>query len=209
MEIVLVTRDSPSQFFKAIAAIHDTELRPGVLADLGPSFLTFFYRVIARDDDCALFAALEDGEVLGFVAGTMDTRRYYRRLALGHVLRVSLYLVPYILRPSVIGKIVVRIRNLGSRAMTDLPRAELLSIALRPSSQAKGAGRKLYAALRDDFRRRGVEHFKVSTAEGRVAAQKFYEGFGCRLTARVSQGELTALTFVCPTTHAEAHDESS
>ena len=207
MEIIELSGDTPVAFFQDIATIHASELSPGILAELGPSFLTLFYRHIAADRDSDLFVAVEHDQVLGFVAGTVDTAQFYRRLGLRHLLSVGLYLAPYIVRPSVIRKIQVRLQNLGSKSMTNLPQAELLSIALQPSSKGKGVGHKLVAALQENFHRRGIRRFKVSTAEARDAAQRLYVDLDCRLVASVPQGNLTAFIYVCPTSPAGPPNE--
>ena len=197
--IVPLGPGAPAHHFRKVAELHETELQAGLLAKLGGAFLGVFYQYVARDPGCVLLIALEGDKVIGFVSGTLDIGKFYRRFILRRGFKLAAYLVPYLLSHGSLSSIVSIRRYLTSRDTTHLPVSELTSLAVDPGTQRKGVGKALFVALREHFRSQGIQAFQVTAAKTQLAALRFYPALEAQLVAKTQLGNLEASIFVCPT----------
>ncbi|MGB7566538.1 MAG: hypothetical protein WBM07_01650, partial [Chitinivibrionales bacterium] len=66
-----------------VAQLHIQGIRTGFLSTLGNNFLMRLYRNMARTPGSVVFVARnEEDSILGFVAGTIDTGKMYKRILL-------------------------------------------------------------------------------------------------------------------------------
>ena len=195
--IVPLDPGAPAQYFEQVARLHETELQAGLLAQLGVAFLADFYRYVAGDPGCTLLVALEGDKVIGFVSGTHDIGKFYRRFIRRRSLTLAARLAPYVLSRRALSSIVSIRRYVISRDRRRLPVSELTSLAVDAGTQRKGVGRALFAALQDHFRRRGIRTFQVTAANTQQAALRFYPALGATLVAQTHLGPLESFVFVC------------
>jgi ribosomal protein S18 acetylase RimI-like enzyme len=198
VNIVRLGWDSEAQYFLDIARLHERELKAGLLAKLGPVFLSDFYRYVAADRDSVVLAAVDGKHAIGFVSGTVDIGRFYHRFLLHRGFRLAWHLVPYLLRRGSLSRIG-SFRTYLSRGRSELPSSELTSLAVDSSIQRSGVGKALFRAFREDLCNRGIPLFKVSAATTQAAALLFYPALGARQVAVTRLGELELIVFVCPT----------
>jgi ribosomal protein S18 acetylase RimI-like enzyme len=71
-------------------------------------------------------------------------------------------------------------------ASSDLPEAELLSIAVAAPYRSHGLGADLVAAIGRSFADRGVREFKVVVGADNAGANRFYERLAARPPVRTS-----------------------
>jgi ribosomal protein S18 acetylase RimI-like enzyme len=196
--IVPIGPGGPDHYFDDVARLHETELQAGLMAKLGVAFLADFYRYVAGDPDCVLLAAVDGDRVIGFVSGTRDIGKFYRRFVARRGLALGVRLVPHLLRWRSLSSLVSLRRYLIGRDTRLLPVSELTSLAVGAAAQRRGVGRALFAALQDRFRREGIRAFQVTAAETQLAALRFYPAVGARAVARTRLGDLDSFVFVCP-----------
>ena len=79
-----------------------------------------------------------------------------------------------------------------------LPTAELLSLAVQPKVSRRGIGSALFAQVQEEFRRRGVEWFKVLAADTQKSAIAFYASLGGKVVGSTELGGLRSYVYVCP-----------
>ena len=197
--IVPLGPGAPAHYFQEVAHLHETELQAGLLAKFGVPFLADFYHYLARDPGCVLLVALEGDKVIGFVSGTHDIRKFYRRFVLRRGLKLAMRLVPYLLARRSVSTIASIRRYMTSRDTTQLPVSELTSLAVDPGTQRKGVGKTLFAALQEHFRSQGIEVLQVTAAKTQPAALRFYPALGAKLVTKTQLGTLESFVFVCPT----------
>ena len=65
--------------------------------------------------------------------------------------------------------------------------AEIVSLAVHPSSRRRGIGRTLLAAAVGRMRRRKAQSIRLMVHVNNTRAARFYRGFGFRSTARVPE----------------------
>ena len=91
----------------AIARLHAESIATGFLSTLGNNFLMRLYRDMARTPGSVVFVARnEEDSILGFVAGTIDTGKMYKRILLCRGWLYCIMLLPRASDPDVLKKII-------------------------------------------------------------------------------------------------------
>jgi ribosomal protein S18 acetylase RimI-like enzyme len=164
--------------FLEIARLHAEEISEGFLASLGTEWLARLYRAIGRCPDAFILVASANGEVLGFLCGSIDTRRVYRYV----LLRGAPTLLPGLFRRLVSWGTVRRcwetLRYPSRTPILDLPSAEILNFCVTRRVQHSGIGRRLFAAMEGEFLDRGIRSIRIVTGARQLSAIRFYEGVG-------------------------------
>lgn len=73
-------RDATSNDIEGIVATHIAAFPTFFLTRLGPSFLTQLYRAFREVPSGVCVVAMSDGEVVGFVSGTLQPEGFFRKL---------------------------------------------------------------------------------------------------------------------------------
>lgn len=183
--------------YRQVAELHAANLDQGFLATLGPSFLALLYQSIDESSESTLLTEEDGGRVIGFVAGGLGMSPIYRRL-LRRPLRLSLALVPSLVRPRTIRRIVDLIRYGGSGDVRSKgPSAELLSIAVAPDARGSGVAARLFRRLEAEFSKREVQQFRIIVGAKLIAAHRYYLRMGAVPVGRIElhQGEPSVVYF--------------
>ena len=130
-----------------------------------------------RLDEIALVAEI-DGEVMAFVMGSAHPGAFYKKLIKCGLFAFGAAAVPAVLRqPSVamrVGRAVLTPRTAASRRVRTL-----ISLAVAPSGQGRGAGRRLVSSFVDEARCRGASVVTLATdRDNNDGANKFYVDAG-------------------------------
>jgi ribosomal protein S18 acetylase RimI-like enzyme len=178
MRIEPVTPTSPPEWFAQLAEIHSAEIHGGFLTKLGPRFLHHLYQEMARSPHTFLFAAVNRDEVVGFIAGSVATGRFYRQYLWRRGLRDAWILLPKLITLSRIKSAVETLLYPSRNRDAGLPSAEILNFCVRRTMQRSGVGKRLFHELISEFQRRGVASIRIVTGAEQVKAQRFYESLG-------------------------------
>ena len=120
-----------------VAELHRVQLTEAFLSTLGRGFLTQLYRGITASPYGFVFVALDERDrIVGFVSGATDTGALQRWMLLRRGVGLGWYLLPHLVRGSVMRRIWERLRY-PSRVEGDFLRAELLSIGVCADMQGK------------------------------------------------------------------------
>jgi len=166
----------------SVVEVHLRSFPSFFLTFLGERFLQLLYQGIVTCTNGIGYVWTENGHVVGFVAGTTAPAGFYRRLlltlwwqfgwaALGAAIR----------RPTIIPRLL-RAFLYPSRTSASLDAATLMSIAVDPTAQGQGVGRRLVVAFLDEARRCGARRVNLTTdREDNEAVNRFYQrlGFTC------------------------------
>jgi len=167
-----------------IAMIHQTEIRGGFLPTLGSSFLRQLYEGIATSPETVLIAAVDDGDVIGFIAGAFSTtafykdftRRYWAKLALGLFGHFATH-------PTAIFRCVETLRYPARVRSTSVEKAAILNFCVSSDLQGRGVGRLLFDAMMNELKTAGVNGVRIVTGADQRSAVAFYEHVGARKSA--------------------------
>jgi ribosomal protein S18 acetylase RimI-like enzyme len=164
-----------------IAALHADRIAEGFLPTLGAPFLERLYRRVTSSQDAFAYVAGDDGRTDGFVACALDVRALYRAFLLRDGARAGIVAAPQLLRSW--RRVVETLRYPSAAA--DLPRAEVLSVAVTAAASGRGIGRSLVAAATAHLREREVVAAKVVTGAANDAAMAMYEHCGFAVEERI------------------------
>lgn len=173
-----VTRPATNGDFSAVARLHADCIPAGFLSLLGVEFLSELYRSLAEQPGTVVFVAPgERGEILGFIAGTTDTRSLFRRALFKRWHRLIVPALRSSLSFSNLKRAAETVIYGLSEKSSESRRAgaaELLSIAVEPRGRRSGTGGALVLALEQFFRERGVRTYKVVTSADDPSSRAFY-----------------------------------
>ncbi|OGJ90842.1 MAG: hypothetical protein A2268_09345 [Candidatus Raymondbacteria bacterium RifOxyA12_full_50_37] len=204
MKLTLSSKD-----FKAIAVLHIQGIPAGFLSSLGQGFLSRLYKgIAAAPNSCVLIERNEQGEVIGFVSGTLDIRKCYMHVLTHHCFSLGIAIIPSLFSSGTVRKVFetlfyakdaplkkggqggIKQEKRGRGDFSPLSsqergrgvRSELLSIAVSDSAQGKGIGKKLVQRLECFFQDHGYQGvYKVVTAANDSRSNAFYTHTGFML----------------------------
>lgn len=171
--------------YRQVAELHVRCLDRSFLATLGVGFLTLMYQAIDESDSSTLLVHEEADTIVGFVTGGIGMGSIYRRM-LRNPLRLGLGLAPVLVRPAKLRRVFEILRYSGDGGLAaDLPDAELLSIAVAPEWRGRAIADALYRRLQEDFRRRGIDAFRIVVGSALAPAHRFYVRMGAQRVADI------------------------
>jgi ribosomal protein S18 acetylase RimI-like enzyme len=168
----------------AAAHIHAEALAGDFLPSLGEPFLSRFYKTVLNEGLGFGFVQLEEAGINGFVIGSVDTSSLFRKAVLSAGIRMGMDALPAILRrPALLLKVLETFLYPGRESFV-VERAELLVIAVAANQRGKSVGRELVQALNDEFRKQGVQSYKVTVLNSNDSANRFYQHLGFHRAGR-------------------------
>ena len=157
------------------ACLHSGQITEGFLASLGPRFLARLYRRVALFEGSFLLVADVSGKPVGFLAGALDVGALYKRFLLSDGLVAALTSAPRLVRTW--PRALETLRH-GSGDKAGPGTAELLSIAVDPTSRGHGTGALLVNGFVDEARNGGASGAEVVVGADNRAAVSLYSRSG-------------------------------
>jgi glycosyltransferase involved in cell wall biosynthesis/ribosomal protein S18 acetylase RimI-like enzyme len=170
----------------ALARLHAERIVPSFLASLGPAFLRRLYRRVVLDPGAFAVVADRDGEVVGFVAGAVDTRRFYRAFVLRDGVVAGIVAAPRLVRAAPRALETLRYPA-GSAAPTNGDAPAALPEAGLPAAGLPEAGLPAAGLPERGLPEGGLPEAEILSVA--VAATEAGRGLGGRLT-RAAVAEL-------------------
>ena len=167
-----------------IAEIHQKEIKKGFLSTLNKNFLTKIYSAIIESKDGFCVVAEESGAIIGFAAGATNLNKFYFYFLKKYFFQAVFLLLPQIFNLRKIKKILEVL--FYSKKENGLPKAELLTIAVKNQFQGQGIAGQIFERFVFEMKKRGVDNFKVVVGEKLLPAIKFYEKSGFRFLRNTS-----------------------
>ncbi len=171
------------------ADIHMREIPGGFLPTFGRQFLIHLYDYLASSDKSFLLVAVREEKALGFICGSYGVGGIYKGFALRKALIVGFPVVWNIVRNRALKRVIETLRYPAGEDDGQLPGSEILNFCVDGSTQGLGVGGRLFEALCDEYRDRGIEAIRIVTGSDQVSAQRFYEKRGAREVSRIQVHE--------------------
>lgn len=181
--------------YRQVAQLHVDNIDRGFLATLGTGFVTLMYEAIDESPASVLLVEEREGRVVGFVAGGCGMGAIYKRMLLSPF-RLGLALLPSMIRPRRILRILEILRySRGHSLPSNLPAAELLSIAVDASCRGQHVAERLYRRLENHFQSIGISSFRIIVGEALEPAHRFYQRVGANRVAdmEVHKGDMSVV----------------
>jgi GNAT superfamily N-acetyltransferase len=199
MNILKLGTASPREYFIAIARIHSEEIHFGFLPLLGEEFLAQLYFHMSRTTSSGVWAAEENGSIMGFVTGTADIRECYREIFRNAWFPLAGSVLRSIFKKDVLKKIPAILaypfqshtEEKSGPEPQPTRHPELLSIAITSGGKGKGTGRALVQALEQGLREWGETGvYYVSTNRDDPNSNAFYRHVGFTPVANHKHNDL-------------------
>lgn len=172
--------------FQQMAHMHQQEIRDGFLTSLGERFLTRLYRSLAEEANVFTIAAVAGHQMIGFLCASESTSAVYRRILARHAWRLAPQLIHRIVSPTTMRRVAETVLYPSRTDRMKLPAPEILNFCVDSRYQRCGVGRRLFFALHDEFRQRGIPSIRIVTGAAQVSAQRFYESIGAQRVGDIS-----------------------
>ncbi|MEX1198153.1 MAG: GNAT family N-acetyltransferase [Pseudohongiellaceae bacterium] len=167
-----------NETYAQVARLHAESINQGFLPTLGVRFLALMYRAIDECESAVLLIEEDNGCVIGFVSGASNMGAIYRKM-LQHFLQLVMALLPSVVRPARVWRILEIIRySRNSEGDGTLPAHELLSIAVAESHRGQGVAESLYQRLVEYFKAENVTEFRIVVGQSLTPAHRFYRRMG-------------------------------
>jgi ribosomal protein S18 acetylase RimI-like enzyme len=154
-------------------------LLPGLLTDLGPGVIRYFYATALELDGTAAWVVVDDNARVQGLALVTDSGatlygRVFGRRPFTGVTRVA---GAAFLRPAAVLRTANWfLKDRPASQSADTP--ELVYIAVAPAVRGTGRGRLLFTQASDSIRSRGFGQFQLSVDADDTPVQRFYEKMG-------------------------------
>lgn len=139
-----------------IVKIHQSAFDGFFLTSLGPHFLKLYYSSFIESEDGVVFCAFRQTDVVGFSACSFVSRGFNSSLIKKNLFRYGLEAIRLILtKPKAVIRLIKNLNKEKSDATIEDNGlyAELYSIAVDPSCQGGGVGRKLLMATEEEVKK--------------------------------------------------------
>ena len=201
LRIVQPPRGSPRKPFDEAADLHIASIHHGLLPELGRDFLSRLYREINRTPNAGVWVAMDGDRVVGFLAGCADPGRCYRAVLGRAALPLTGLAGRSLLRRSVLTRLFTILkypfRKADPVAGVDVPKPELLAVAVDPGARGRGIGAQLVEAFEQGLVSWGVSgRYRVATNVEEVVSNRFYERVGFAPAYQTSHNDLTLQVYV-------------
>jgi ribosomal protein S18 acetylase RimI-like enzyme len=167
---------------KRFAELHVARITEGFLPVLGTDFLGRLYRRVVASDDAFAFVAHSEGPAVGFCAVALDVGALYKRFMTHDGLLAGALAAPQIVRNA---RRVFETLRYTTHDGGELPKPEILSVAVDASVAGRGVGRALVERSQAEMVRRGVPAAKVVAGSDNAAALGLYRACGFEEAARI------------------------
>lgn len=182
-----------------VAHLHISGIPTGFISSLGEKFVIALYESVAESPFGFGFVEETNGRVAGFVVFTTNIKGLYKTICLKKGIHFFFLLFSKLLSLKTIKKIFETLFYPSRSDTKDLPRAELLSIAVLETKRGKGIAGKLIQHGLHECHCFGIEKVKVLVADFNAAANKLYQKNGFKLTATLESHGVISNIYIAET----------
>ena len=174
---------------REVAQLHRQALPKAFLSSLGLEMLIAFYDGVQKYSGGQLLTVQgDDGkQIIAVITGVDDLTKFHRWLLRKHLPQAAWRLLPSLAKHSFSSRVRRKLKELlfyprrAKKVHSDLPNAELLSLAVDESARRKGLARALYGQLVQNFTEQRVPAFRILVGSELADARAFYERQGAML----------------------------
>lgn len=190
----------PMQYHDAerVADMHQAAMGNSLWAKLGPTFLRELYRGLIENELFLGFVYQEQGQILGFIAGSIDASAMFEQVFASRKLPLAAAALPGIARkPAVLRHLVTTARYFGqSDGQGPQVPSESLFCSFVPELRGKRVSGHINKVLFDDLLARGQDRVKVTTEVDNKGANRQLQSWGFEETHRFRFYGKDMLTYV-------------
>jgi len=172
----MIKKPKPSDI-NQIAELHMISLKDGLLYQLGKETLKKVYQEILQDKKSFIFVHYNKKKIIGAAASSLDEEELFGKVKKKYFLSIGLrVLARSITMPSLPFKIL-------KSKYSSATKPELLFLFVDPKYRGGGIGKKLVDKTTEQFRKMGVNKYKITILASNKKGKKFYEKAGFKKTS--------------------------
>lgn len=178
-----------------VARLHQ-RLLPGLLTDLGPHAISYFYRTALEIPGThAWVAADEQQKIVGFALGSEWGADLFGRIFRRSPIRgIGCVAADLFSKPTALMTIAWWfLKRRTANPAFDGP--ELVYLAVDPAGRGAGSAHFLFKQAYELFRDKGFAQFQLSVADDNGPAQRFFENLGGKRVGTYEEGEIRRLRY--------------
>ncbi len=195
----MIIRVAEIRDVSTIASLHIRGIETGFISSLGHEFVQELYKVVLVDEGSFSFVALDDVEIQGFVAFTQNLDKLYRSVILKSGFRFAVILAGKLFSFKKMKRVFGTLLYPSRTGKLNLPKAELLAIAIAPEGRRSGIATRLVSAGLRACADRSIDSVKVMVAENNVPANRLYQKCGFKLLCQIDSHGVPSNIYVAQT----------
>jgi len=184
---------------RQVAALHIECISTGFISSTGIDFVTSLYEAIAQSKTSFGVVAVQDNNVLGFAAFTLNINKLYKSVVWRKGLKFALLLAGQMLSIIRIKKMLETLFYPSRIKNMNLPSAELLSIAVASEEQRKGLAGKLIEKGLQHYKETDIDKIKVLVGVDNKAGNKLYLKYGFELAGQINNHGVLSNIYIAKT----------
>lgn len=164
---------------QAVVEVHLASFQGFFLTFLGAGFLRLLYGEILETPNAVALVAVDQGTVIGFVAGVAQQTSFYGRLVRKRLFAFAwASLGAALRRPAVIPRLF-RALTAARSSEAAIAQAVLMSIAVAPTASGRGVGQQLVMGFLQAMRAQGISSVSLTTDQANNERTNiFYQQLG-------------------------------
>lgn len=166
------TRELNNSQLSRISKLHYKVLKESFINNFGKNFIKISYKALVKNPQNLVFILEEKGEIYGFMVATLDDAKFTQRVIISYPFALFGEILKSIHKPFLLIKLLSWFFSLTGPSKGS---PELKFIAIDPSLQRKGWGKKFILRLKREFKKRGIHRYKVETKAGNKYSNNFYK----------------------------------
>ena len=148
---------------ESIVIIHEESFNGFFLTTLGPVFLKMYYSVLLKSKRAILVGFFINGRLEGFCSVAKDSRGFNAKLIKANVISFfNMSIIILFTRPLSLIRLVMNL-NKRNFVKDKGDYAEILSIAVSPSIQGRGAAKKMLLYIEKVLQKKGINRLSLTT----------------------------------------------
>lgn len=160
----MIINNIKSRDIRLIVDIHAQAFPDHFLTKLGPLFLKQYYKDVNRSKLGILWGIFETDVLIGFCAATKRASNFNKKIVLQSPLMYFLFAINLIFtKPSYLYRLIVNLNKVSNIVNDDGNYAEILSIAVLPEIQGRGAGKSLLKKLEAELCHMKINKLSLTT----------------------------------------------
>ncbi len=183
------------------ARLHIQGINTGFISSLGIDFVTALYEAIAISDHAFGLVAVDSDKdkIVGFVTFCTDLNALYKSVIRKNVMKFSFILGRRLFSLARVKRIFQTLFYPSKVKDLQLPKAELLSIAVDPDARGQGLGRRLINEGFQQCRKRDIKKVKVLVAADNQPANMLYQKTGFKLHSTTKSHAVPSNIYIAST----------
>ena len=165
-----------------VVQIHLTAFPTFFMTQLGPNFLTYYYKLVL-DDPWRIFIVAENSiAVLGFVSGTLHPQRFYQQLRKHRWCLITKVIIALLREPLLLTRLIASYARAGHTADSfHNETCELTSLAVNPTCAGHGIGKGLVTTFIGLVRGKRQKITLTTETTNNEKVNAFYHNLGFRI----------------------------